>query len=54
MNIDFNGKPADGDDDKYIKTKIKPYEDSITTKFCNRKGSEKMPEEKKYHISAYQ
>ena len=46
MNIDFNSKPTDGDDDKYIKTKIKTCEDSITTNFCNRKGSEKIPEEK--------
>ena len=27
------------DDDKYIKAKIKTYEDSITTNFYNEKGS---------------
>ena len=34
------------EDDKYIKTKIKTYEDNITTNFYNKKGSEKVPEEK--------
>ena len=33
MNIDFNSKPTYGDDDKYIKPKIKIYEDTITTNF---------------------
>ena len=46
MSIDFDSRPTYGDDDKYIKTKIKTYEDSITTNFCNIKGSEKIPEEK--------
>ena len=46
MDIDFNTKPTYGDDDKYIKTKIKTYEDSITTNFHNKKGSKKIPEEK--------
>ena len=54
MSIDFDSKPTYGnDDDKYIKTKIKTYEDSITTNFYNKKGSEKIPEEK-YHINVYQ
>ena len=35
MSIDFDSKTTYGDDDKYIKTKIKTYEDSITTTFCN-------------------
>ena len=39
MKIDFNTKTTYGDDDKYIKTKIKTYEDSITTNFYNKKGS---------------
>ena len=30
---DFNTKPTYGDDEKYIKTKIKPYKDNITTIF---------------------
>ena len=46
MDIDFNTKPTYGDDDKYIKTKIKTYEDNITTNFYNKKGSKKLPEEK--------
>ena len=46
MDIDFNTKPTYGDDDKYIKTKIKTYEDNITTNFYHKKGSKKVPEEK--------
>ena len=49
MDIDFNTKPTYGNDDKYIKTKIKTYEDSITTNFYNKKGSKKIPEEKIPH-----
>ena len=33
MKIDFESKPVYGDDDKYIKTKIKTYEKSIITNF---------------------
>ena len=46
MSIDFDSKTTYGDDDKYIKTKIKTYKDSITTNFYNKKGSKKIPEEK--------
>ena len=49
MRIDFNSKTTYGDDDKYIKTKIKTYKDSITTNFYNKKGSKKIPEEKIPH-----
>ena len=35
MKIDFENKPFYGDDDKYIKTKIKTYADSILTNFHN-------------------
>ena len=49
MKIDFNIKTTYGDDDKYIKTKIKTYEDNITTNFYNKKGSKKEPEEKTPH-----
>ena len=49
MGIDFNTKPAYDDDDKYIKTKIKTYEDNITTNFYNKKGSKKVPDEKIPH-----
>ena len=33
MKIDFNTRTTYGDDDKYIKTKIKTYKDNITTNF---------------------
>ena len=49
MKIDFNTKNTYGDDDKYIKTKIKSYKDSITTNFYNKNGSKKIPEEKVPH-----
>ena len=49
MKIDFNTKPIYGDDDKYIKTKIKTYEDNITTNLCNKKESKKVPKEKTPH-----
>ena len=49
MSIDFDSKPTYGDDDKYIKTKIKTYKDSIITNFYNKNGSKKIPEEKVPH-----
>ena len=49
MDKDFNTKPICGDDDKHIKTKIKTYEDNITTSFYNKKRSKKLPEEKIPH-----
>ena len=50
MKIAFITKTTYGDDDdKYIKTKIKTYKDSITTNFCNKNGSKKAPEEKVPH-----
>ena len=49
MNIDFNTKPTYGYDDKYIKTKIKTYEDNITINFYNKKGFKKVLEEKIPH-----
>ena len=45
MKIDFNTKTTYGDDDKYIKTKIKTYKDSITTNFYNKK----VPKQKIRH-----
>ena len=48
--IDFNTKTTYGDDDQYIKTKIKTYKDNITTtNFYNKKESKKIPEEKIPH-----
>ena len=47
MKIDFNTRPTygDDDDDKYIKTRIKTYKDSIITKCYNKNWSKKIPEE---------
>ena len=42
MKINFEGKTVYGDDDKYIKTKIKTYAGNIITNFHNKK----MPKEK--------
>ena len=41
LKIDFESKPVYGDDDKYIKTKIKIYAGSMITNFHNKK----MPKE---------
>ena len=41
LKIDFENKPTYGYDDKYIKTEIKTYADSIITNFHNKK----MPKE---------
>ena len=49
MKIDFNTKNTYDDNDKYIKTKIKTYKDSIITNFYNEKESKKVPEEKISH-----
>ena len=50
MKIDFKTKTTSGDDDdKYIKTRIKTYKDSITTNSYNKNGSKKIPEEKAPH-----
>ena len=47
MSIDFESETTYGDDDdKYIKTKIKTYKDSITTNFYNKIGCKKVPKEK--------
>ena len=44
LKIDFESKPVYGDDDKYIKTKIKIYADNMITTFHNKKISkEKVP-----------
>ena len=42
LKIEFDSKPVYGDDDKYIKTKIKIYAGSMITNFHNKK----MPKEK--------
>ena len=37
LNIEFDSEPVDGDNDKYIKTKIKMYEDKVKTNFQGKK-----------------
>ena len=37
MNIEFDSEPVYGDNDKYIKTKIKLYEDKINTNIQGKK-----------------
>ena len=36
LKIEFNNKPVYGDDEKYIKTQIKTYVDSVITNFHNK------------------
>ena len=38
MNIEFDSEPVYGDNDKYIKTKIKMYEDRVNTNFQDKKA----------------
>ena len=49
MKINFESKPVYGDDDKYIKTKMKIYAGSMITNVHNEKW-----QKKKYHTSIYQ
>ena len=42
LEIKFDSKPVSGNDEKYIKTKIKTYGDSVITNF----HSKKIPKEK--------
>ena len=37
MNIEFDSEPVYGDNDKYIKTKVKMYEDRVNTNFQGKK-----------------
>ena len=37
MNIEFDSEPVYGDNDKYIKTKIKSYGDKVNTNFEGNK-----------------
>ena len=37
LNVKFECKPVYGDDDKYIKTKIKSYRDKVNTNFQSKK-----------------
>ena len=49
MNIEFDSEPFYGDNDEYVKTKIKLYGDKINTNFQDKKKYQK----KMHHISAY-
>ena len=51
MAIKFNTKPTYGNDEKYIKTKIKTYEDIQI--FIIKKDLKKY-QKKKCHINVYQ
>ena len=54
MSIHFESETTYGDDDdKYIKTEIKTYKDSIITNFYNKNGSKKY-QKKKCHANVYQ
>ena len=48
MNIESDTEPIYGDNDKYIKTKIKMCEDRVNTNFKIKKCLKKIS-----HISAY-
>ena len=49
LKIRFDSKPVYGDDNKYIKTKIKIYNDIMITNFQGRKC-----QKKKLHVSVNQ
>ena len=49
MSIDFESKPVHGDDDKYIKTKVKIYAGSVIKNSHNKKALNR-----KHHANVYQ
>ena len=49
MNIEFDREPVYGDNDKYIKTKIKTYEDRVNTNFQGKKVPKENASYKGYH-----
>ena len=50
MSLGFESETTYGDDDdKYIKTRIKPYKDSIITYFYDKTGFKEAPKEKTPH-----
>ena len=49
LKIKFNSEPAYGDNNKYIKTKIRTYKDSMITNFQSKKC-----QKKNHHASDYQ
>ena len=42
MNIEFDAEPVYGDNDKYIKAKIKSYGDKVNNNFQGKKYQKKM------------
>ena len=53
MSIDFDSKPVYGNDDKYIKTKIKHIKTVWLQIFVTKKDLKKY-RKKKYHVNVYQ
>ena len=49
IKMNFESKPVYGDDEKYIKTKIKIFTESLITNFHHKKCLNK-----KHHANAYQ
>ena len=49
MNIQFYSDPVYGDNDKYIKTKVKSYGDKLNTKLKGKKITKKMHHTNVYH-----
>ena len=46
MNIEFDSEPVYGDEDKYIKAKIRMYEDRVNTNFqCKKVNASFKPKE---------
>ena len=41
MHIEFDSEPVYGDNDKYIKTKIKLYGDKVNTNFQSKKNAQR-------------
>ena len=50
LNVEFESKPIYGEDDKYIKAKIKSYKDKVNTNFQGKK----TPKENSSDICVYQ
>ena len=49
MNIKFDNEPVYGDNDKYIKTKIKIYGDKVNANYQGKKNTKK----KILHVNVY-
>ena len=41
MNIEFDSEPVYGDNDKYIKTKIKSHGDKVNTNFQGKESAKR-------------